>query len=37
MIMLKMKGTEENNDYVEDERKWRKIMIMLKMKEKEGR
>ena len=31
--MLKMKGTEENSDFVEDEeRKRRKIMIMLKMK-----
>jgi len=35
--MLKMKRTEENNDFVEDERKRRKIMIMLKMKGREGR
>ena len=28
---------KEDNDYVEDERKRRKIMIMLKMKGREGR
>jgi len=32
-----MQGTEENNDFVEDERKRRKIMIMLKMKGRKGR